>query len=110
MVFTPSGRRNGAENAEFPVFSLVIREVLGGDWFAADCVIRHPVPQFSDVSENRSKFGRVRAISDQRMDPESGSGAAKWGDTADLSAVDLARSTNIRSNFALTEPFILPSS
>ena len=32
--------------------------------------VHHPVRQFSDVSENRSKCARVRAISYQRMDPE----------------------------------------
>jgi hypothetical protein len=47
-----------------------------GLWFKSR-LDHHPVPQLSDVSENRSKFARVRAISFQRMDPESGSGAAK---------------------------------
>ena len=41
----------------------------------------HPVSQLSDLSENRSKFARVRAISYQRMDPESGSGAGEYGKT-----------------------------
>jgi hypothetical protein len=34
--------------------------------------LRASSTQFSDFSENRSKSARVRAISYQRMDPESG--------------------------------------
>jgi hypothetical protein len=43
-------------------------------------LLRHPVTQFSDFSENRSKSARVRAISYQRMDRESGSGGINWGE------------------------------
>jgi hypothetical protein len=32
-------RRNRLENAKFPVITLLIRELLGGEWFASDCVI-----------------------------------------------------------------------
>jgi hypothetical protein len=43
MVFTPVDGRNSAENAEFPVFTLLIRETPGGDRFASDCTIRQRV-------------------------------------------------------------------
>jgi hypothetical protein len=35
-----------------------------GEQFAADCVIHHSVRRFSDISENRSKSVRVRALLD----------------------------------------------
>jgi hypothetical protein len=69
-----------------------------------------PVPQFSDAPENRSKFARMRAISYQRMVRRAAPAALNAGIRQDLSAVDFARSTKGRSNFAFTEPFILPSS
>ena len=39
-------------------------------------------PSISDLSENHSTFVRVWGISDQLMDPESGSGGAKAATTA----------------------------
>ena len=66
--------------------------------------LHHPVPQFSDVSENRSKFARVRAISYQRMDPESGSCSAKWGEYGKTYPPSIfTRSLEIRSKFAFID-------
>jgi hypothetical protein len=70
------------ESANFPVISLFNSEFGRREQFAPDCVIHHPVSKVSDISENRSKFTRVRAISDQHMDPESGSGGADREKTA----------------------------
>jgi hypothetical protein len=39
-------------------------------------------PQFSDLSDNRSKSARLRAIWDLGMDPESGCGRPNRGNTA----------------------------
>jgi len=56
---------------KFPVFSLFIREFERRDAFASDCVIHHSVPGFPDISENRLKSARVRAIAraTQRASP-----------------------------------------
>ena len=67
------------------------QEILWRVW-RRDCVLTRP-------------FARVRAISDQRMDSESGSGGLIGGIRQDLSALDFARSTKIRPNFAFTDPF-----
>ena len=44
--------------------------------------LHHPASKCSDISENRSKSARVRAICDERMDPESGSGRPNRGNAA----------------------------
>jgi hypothetical protein len=72
--------------------------------------LHNPVPQLSDLSENRSKFARVRAISYQRMNPESGSGAAKCGEYGKTYPPSiLLGATKIRSNFAFLSHLFFPA-
>ena len=60
-------RRNRLENAKFPVITLLIRELLGGEWFASDCVIRQgvhcePIPGSGVISwsEPRRRCAETR--------------------------------------------------
>jgi hypothetical protein len=44
--------------------------------------LHHPVPQFSDVSENRGKSARVRAICDRAWTRRAAAAGAKWRNAA----------------------------
>jgi len=70
--------REEAKNGEVPCFFPCDQGIVTGERFVGDCVIHHPVHCFLHFLENRSKSARVRAISYQRMDLESGSGGAEW--------------------------------
>jgi hypothetical protein len=67
-------------------------------------LLHHPVPQFSDLSENRSKSARVRAIFDCAWTRRTALAALFAGVKPKLSARDFARSMNIRSSFDLRVP------
>ena len=68
--------------------------------FAADFVIHHPVRQFSDLSENRSKSARVRAICNRPWTRRTPSAARIRRIQQNLSGRDLARSMDHRRKFA----------
>ena len=40
VLFATIMRMEEPQKVKFPVFSLVIRELDHGDWFASDCTIR----------------------------------------------------------------------
>jgi hypothetical protein len=55
--FHPVDAEIAPENTKFPCIYPADQGMPGGDGFASDCVIHHPVPRVSDISENRSKSG-----------------------------------------------------
>ena len=63
-------------------------------------LLHHPVPQFSDLSENRSKSARVRAICDHAWTQRTPSAARIRRIQQNLSGRDLARSMDHRRKFA----------
>ena len=65
--------------------------------------LHHPASKFSDISENRSKSARVRAICDEAWTRRAVPGAPIRGMRQDLSAIDIARSMHIRSNSAFCD-------
>ena len=71
-----------------------------GEQFASDSAIHHPVRQFSDLSENRSKSARVRAICNHAWTRRTPSAARIRRIQQNLSGRDLARSMNHRRKFA----------
>ena len=62
--------------------------------------LHHPVRQFSDLSENRSKSARVRAICNHAWTWRTPSAARIRRIQQNLSGRDLARSMNHRRKFA----------
>ena len=62
--------------------------------------LHHPVRQFSDFSENRSKSARVRAICDHAWTRRTPSAARIRRIQQNLSGRDLARSMDHRRKFA----------
>ena len=65
--------------------------------------LHHPVRQCSSFSEKRSKSARARAIFDCTWTWRMALAAPIGGMRQDLSAIDFARSTKIRSNFAFID-------
>jgi hypothetical protein len=71
----------------------------GGRQFKST-LLHHPISRFSDISENRSKTTRVRAIYECARTGRT-SPAARIGEIRqNLSARDFARSMEIRQKFA----------
>ncbi len=60
--FHPGGRRNRPEKAKFPVFTLLIGELLDGDRFASDCVIRQRVSGLRHSPGKSANYARVGAM------------------------------------------------
>jgi hypothetical protein len=50
------------KTAKFPCFFPCYQGIVTGERFVEDCFIHHPVPKVSDLSDNRSKSARLRAI------------------------------------------------
>jgi len=48
---------------KFPVLSRVIRELDRKEWFASDCVIRHPVRDFRALRKKLENSAYVHAFS-----------------------------------------------
>ena len=66
--------------------------------------LHHPVPQFSDVSDNRSKSARLRAICDRERTRRAAAAGAKWQNAAKpIRPPFCARSMEVRPNIALVE-------
>jgi hypothetical protein len=68
MFFAPVNRRNRLENAKFPVITLLIRELLGGEWFASDCVIQQAVYLSKYLSQDKCKRPRFAALLGMKAD------------------------------------------
>jgi len=79
LSFLRLDHRSQVRNEKIPCIFPDDQGINGGEQFAADCVIHHPVRLIVAFAENRVKSARVRAIHDLRMDRRTAPiGAERW--------------------------------